>query len=148
METNKLLTLEEIEEIDSRYSDVFFFEPNASHTAISKEELFALLATARAYHELKNTTHKETPNERAKRILGAAKKDRVFYDEYINPLEGKFVDIDKQDNNKPEDKPHAPTIKAMIEALKQGLIQVEGGVVTKVDFSPVIKSLESILKEL
>lgn len=96
----------------------------------------SLLATARAYHENKLKDQKcarcytQPPKITNKDFLGLAKPEDYF---------GGEKEI--RDNIKPEDKPHAPTIKAIIEALKYGENANHEVVATW-----AIKSLESILK--
>lgn len=80
--TNKLLTLEEIEKI----------ETSINQQNYSDDDVFNLAATARAYWE--------------------TKKKEV----HINCRQcgmSTFVDIEDTNNNKLDDKPHAPTIRAI-----------------------------------
>jgi len=85
METNKLLTLEDIDHIENSAKEN---NDQWNETVLRLEKVVGLLATARAYWELKNQ-----------------------YDIITSEFDssGRFIN-----------KPHAPTIRAIVEAIKVG----------------------------
>jgi len=150
---SKILSLEEIEQAKEAFKRLEY--PNNDDIAYkaNREYLFAgipsFLATARAYHELKkkeihvsceqcglSTCVEVAESESYKEF-----KPRAFISDNISP-----EPLPQQIPG--SDKPHAPTIKAMIEALESG-IEFEGEIGDdRLVFNPIEakKHLESILK--
>ena len=89
METNKLLTLEEIEKMEASVDS--FDAKTKAFFARKGVTLNTLLATARAYWEM-FAIYNDTPTV-------------------------KLVDIEDTNNNKLDDTPHLPTLKVIVEAL-------------------------------
>ena len=117
----KLLTLEEIEKIGS--------ERYPARHGISGDDLEALLATARAYLELMDKLKKNIPmlrqwlNEDRKASPLVHSHDIAQWLEVPMEFKGYMSIADEQkiiDAVKPADKPHAPTIRAIVEAIKVG----------------------------
>ena len=125
----KLLTLEDIEKIEANLHLQEGFP-------CSQEDFGSLLDTARAYWELmaiyndSPTLHKDKPQS-----VELAESLRKEFWEAVHKGQ------EEQMFGRPEDKPHAPTIKAVIEAL---------GYIKHVDNSTgaelAIKSLEKHLE--
>ena len=128
METNKLLTLEEIEELR---------EPLMNGMDITWDSTMRLLATARAYWEMKNDP--KTAQETSYHYIGMLRQ-------WLN--ECRITDSSKMVDNKDimdwlgipvpanyrtdrevisealgvkDDKPHLPTLKVIVEAMKANL---------------------------
>jgi hypothetical protein len=120
METNKLLTLEEIEKIGS--------ERYPARHGISGDDLEALLATARAYWELMDKLKKNIPmlrqwlNEDRKASPLVHSHDIAQWLEVPMEFKGYMSIADEQkiiDAVKPADNPHLPTLKVIVEAMKE-----------------------------
>ena len=116
METNKLLTLEEIEKI----------ETSINQQNYSDDDVFNLAATARAYWELMDKLKKNIPmlrqwlNEDRKASPLVHTHDIAQWLEVPMEFKGYMSIADEQkiiDAVKPADKPHLPTLKVIVEAL-------------------------------
>lgn len=121
METNKLLTLEEIEELRIVNSLT-----DADARADLDSLMARLLATARAYLELMDKLKKNIPmlrqwlNEDRKASPLVHSHDIAQWLEVPMEFKGYMSIADEQkiiDAVKPEDKPHLPTLKVIVEAL-------------------------------
>lgn len=134
--TNKLLTLEEIEEIEKGVGKHYM--------TVKADVAFDLLTTARAYWELKEPA--EAPVETVSyRGLGSDE-----YDQNQRALKEAFEKGRAMAEQEMKDKPHARTIEAVIEALEAGT-EFEGAIGDdRLVFNPIEarKPLESILKKL
>lgn len=123
METNKLLTLEEIEELRIVNSLT-----DADARADLDSLMARLLATARAYLELMDKLKKNIPmlrqwlNEDRKANPLVHSHDIAQWLEVPMEFKGYMSNADEQkiiDAVKPEDKPHLPTLKVIVEAMKE-----------------------------
>ena len=123
METNKLLTLEEIEELRIVNSLT-----DADARADLDSLMARLLATARAYLELMDKLKKNIPmlrqwlNEDRKASPLVHSHDIAQWLEVPMEFKGYMSIADEQkiiDAVKPEDKPHLPTLKVIVEAMKE-----------------------------
>ena len=121
METNKLLTLEEIEELRIVNSLT-----DADARADLDSLMARLLATARAYLELMDKLKKNIPmlrqwlNEDRKASPLVHSHDIAQWLEVPMEFKGYMSNADEQkiiDAVKPEDNPHLPTLKVIVEAL-------------------------------
>ena len=121
METNKLLTLEEIEELRIVNSLT-----DADARADLDSLMARLLATARAYLELMDKLKKNIPmlrqwlNEDRKASPLVHSHDIAQWLEVPMEFKGYMSIADEQkiiDAVKPEDNPHLPTLKVIVEAL-------------------------------
>ena len=120
----KLLTLEEIEKIGS--------ERYPARHGISGDDLEALLATARAYWELKHQVSISSKEGMRKKL----------FNDSVLPLYEKPARLPEL----ADDKPHARTIRAIVEALEASKeIHTERSHVS-LDLNRGIKSLEKHLE--
>ena len=128
METNKLLTLEEIQDISDDFSRGLM---------LTTYEQKSLLATARAYLELMDKLKKNIPmlrqwlNEDRKASPLVHSHDIAQWLEVPMEFKGYMSIADEQkiiDAVKPADKPHAPTIRAIVEALKTSELESDDGI--------------------
>ncbi len=120
METNKLLTLEEIEKMEASVDS--FDAKTKAFFARKGVTLNALLATARAYLELMDKLKKNIPmlrqwlNEDRKASPLVHSHDIAQWLEVPMEFKGYMSIADEQkiiDAVKPEDKPHLPTLKVI-----------------------------------
>lgn len=121
MNQNKILTLAEIEALEDTIEPI-----HSRFTSPNYDEYTRLLATARAYHELKNA--EDTVEKLAMAHMAATPIDE-FNRIYL-------------------DKPHAPTIKAIVEAFESVIRETALEKVDAGDIKLVLHRLRSILKEL
>lgn len=151
METNKLLTLEEIEElrIVNNLTD-------ADARADLDSLMARLLATARAYWELMDKLKKNIPmlrqwlNEDRKASPLVHSHDIAQWLEVPMEFKGYMSIADEQkiiDAVKPEDKPHPATLKVIVEAMKEILKNTDLGYAT-VDYDDLAVITESLEKHL
>lgn len=141
--TNKLLTLEEI---DDWVNEVNHNTRNGYFTR--NEELRALLTTARAYWDLKEPA--EAPAETVSyRGFGSDE-----YDQNQRALKEAFEKGRAMAEQEMKDKPHARTIEAVIEAMSDSWVEGGGSdngsryTFPHYNIGQFVKSLESILKDL
>lgn len=125
METNKLLTLEEIEEMQAGIDSLRETYINVTESMQSIPKMDTLLATARAYCELMDKLKKNIPmlrqwlNEDRKAKPLVHSHDIAQWLEVPMEFKGYMSNADEQkiiDAVKTADKPHAPTIRAIVEA--------------------------------
>lgn len=152
METNKLLTLEEIEELRIVNSLT-----DADARADLDSLMARLLATARAYWELMDKLKKNIPmlrqwlNEDRKASPLVHSHDIAQWLEVPMEFKGYMSIADEQkiiDAVKPEDKPHPATLKVIMEAMKKIVGQSDNGhvLVNYDDLAIVTESLEKHLE--
>lgn len=152
METNKLLTLEEIEELRIVNSLT-----DAAARADLDSLMARLLATARAYLELMDKLKKNIPmlrqwlNEDRKASPLVHSHDIAQWLEVPMEFKGYMSIADEQkiiDAVKPEDKPHPATLKVIVEAMKKIVGQSDNGhvLVNYDDLAIVTESLEKHLE--
>lgn len=151
METNKLLTLEEIEELRIVNSLT-----DADARADLDSLMARLLATARAYWELMDGLKKNIPmlrqwlNEDRKASPLVHSHDIAQWLEVPMEFKGYMSIADEQkiiDAVKPEDKPHLSTLKVIVEAMKEILKSTDLGYAT-VDYDDLAVITESLEKHL
>jgi len=127
METNKLLTLEEIEEMQAGIDSLRETYINVTESMQSIPKMDTLLATARAYLELMDKLKKNIPmlrqwlNEDRKASPLVHSHDIAQWLEVPMEFKGYMSIADEQkiiDAVKPEDKPHPATLKVIVEAMK------------------------------
>lgn len=154
METNKLLTLEEIEELRIVNSLT-----DADARADLDSLMARLLATARAYWELMDKLKKNIPmlrqwlNEDRKASPLVHSHDIAQWLEVPMEFKGYMSIADEQkiiDAVKPEDKPHLPTLKVIVEAMKESndyiWVDPVGAFIPMFSEELFIKSLEKHLE--
>lgn len=155
METNKLLTLEEIEGMEASVDS--FDAKTKAFFARKGVTLNALLATARAYLELMDKLKKNIPmlrqwlNEDRKASPLVHSHDIAQWLEVPMEFKGYMSIADEQkiiDAVKPEDKPHPATLKVIVEAMKKIVGQSDNGhvLVNYDDLAIVTESLEKHLE--
>jgi len=124
----KLLTLEEIEEIQNDTDKIGETYINVSEMMVGIKTMQSLLATARAYWELMDKLKKNIPmlrqwlNEDRKASPLVHSHDIAQWLEVPMEFKGYMSNADEQkiiDAVKPEDKPHLPTLKVIVEAMKE-----------------------------
>ena len=150
METNKLLTLEEIERFDKFLTGEDPIRPSVA-------SIKSMLATARAYWEMMDKLKKNIPmlrqwlNEDRKASPLVHSHDIAQWLEVPMEFKGYMSIADEQkiiDAVKPEDKPHPATLKVIVEALEAGR-EFAGSIdndVVVFNSLEVIKSLEKHLE--
>ena len=154
METNKLLTLEEIEELRIVNSLT-----DADARADLDSLMARLLATARAYLELMDKLKKNIPmlrqwlNEDRKASPLVHSHDIAQWLEVPMEFKGYMSIADEQkiiDVVKPEDKPHPATLKVIVEAMKESndyiWVDPVGAFIPMFSEELFIKSLEKHLE--
>jgi len=102
-----LLTLEEIEKYE-RYRD------STDTITVSHANLVRMLATARAYWEL------QEPAEAPAKTVSYRGLGSDEYDQHQRELKEAFEKGRAMAERELKDKPHAPTIRAIVEALEAG----------------------------
>lgn len=151
METNKLLTLEEIEELRIVNSLT-----DAAARADLDSLMARLLATARAYLELMDKLKKNIPmlrqwlNEDRKASPLVHSHDIAQWLEVPMEFKGYMSIADEQkiiDAVKPEDKPHLPTLKVIVEAMK-GMLNQYHFANSSIDCGDLATFTESLEKHL
>jgi len=124
-----LLTLEEIEEIQNDTDKIGETYINVSEMMVGIKTMQSLLATARAYWELMDKLKKNIPmlrqwlNEDRKASPLVHSHDIAQWLEVPMEFKGYMSIADEQkiiDAVKPEDKPHLPTLKVIVEAMEAG----------------------------
>ena len=150
METNKLLTLEEIEELRIVNSLT-----DADARADLDSLMARLLATARAYLELMDKLKKNIPmlrqwlNEDRKASPLVHSHDIAQWLEVPMEFKGYMSIADEQkiiDAVKSEDKPHLSTLKVIVEAMKEAQAIHTETARSPEDIGRAIKSLEKHLE--
>ena len=137
METNKLLTLEEIEAIENSAKEN---NDQWNETVLRLEKVVGLLATARAYWELKNqpigsSTYTITLNEC--QLCG----------EQLPATNMAITTCSKcQLSVKPADKPHPATLKVIVEAMK--VIENSNASLTDIHIVSFRNGIQSLEKHL
>ena len=155
METNKLLTLEEIEKMEASVDS--FDAKTKAFFARKGVTLNALLATARAYWELMDKLKKNIPmlrqwlNEDRKASPLVHTHDIAQWLEVPMEFKGYMSIADEQkiiDAVKPEDKPHPATLKVIMEAMNKILDRHQNGLASlrQDDLAVIAESLEKHLE--
>lgn len=124
----KLLTLEEIEEIQNDTDKIGETYINVSEMMVGIKTMQSLLATARAYWELMDKLKKNIPmlrqwlNEDRKAKPLVHSHDIAQWLEVPMEFKGYMSNADEQkiiDAVKTADKPHLPTLKVIMEAMNE-----------------------------
>lgn len=163
METNKLLTLEDIEKMDAGLEEFITDHPSVNEINVRLSAIKKALATARAYWELKNDP--KTAQETSYHYIGMLRQ-------WLN--ECRITDPSKMVDNKDimewlgipvpagyrtdrevisealgvkDDKPHPATLKVIVEAMK-GMLNQYHFANSSIDCGDLATFTESLEKHL